>query len=361
VWLGRLLAASLVLYAIQSVYSPDFQAALQNMVFFYVPFALLYVLLREVRWTPELLRICLLVAVGLGIVFSAVGFAEYATKTIFLNQKLITTNDLHAYFTVNSLFFDPDIFGRYLALTMLLLAAGLLYRRAGRDLWMTIAALAVMWACLILTLSRSSLAALLVGMAVLAALRWRPSRALVAAVVVIVLGAIVVVATPHTFGLEQGANGVSSGRGGLVSGGISLFADRPVWGWGSGSFVTEYRHHHQNVNTSLSASHTIPVTVAAEQGVIGLIVYAALVLCALAVLMRGARGDPVRSAIAATFVALLFHTLLYADFLEDPTTWALLGVGAALAATARGTAGVAGHQTVLTGPLDAPHRHSGVV
>ena len=36
----------------------------------------------------------------------------------------------------------------------------------------------------------------------------------------------------------------------------------------------------------------------------------------------------------AAYVALVFHTLLYADFLEDPSTWALLGVGIALAARA---------------------------
>jgi putative inorganic carbon (HCO3(-)) transporter len=328
----RLLALTLVLYAVQSLYSADFQAALQNMVFFYVPFTLLYRLLREVLWGRGMLRGCLLVAVGLGLVFSAIGFAEYATKSIFLNSKLVYSNDLHAYFTVNSVFDDPDIFGRYLALTMLLLSAGLLYRRAGRELWGTITALAVMWACLCLTLSRSSLAALLVGLAVLAALRWRPSRALVVAVVVIAIGAITIAATPRTFGLNQGVNGVASGRGGLVSGGISLFSQRPLYGYGSGSFVTQYRRHHHNVDTTLSASHTIPITVAAEQGLIGLIVYLALILSALGLLVRGARGDPARSAIAATFAGLLFHTLLYADFLEDPTTWALLGVGAALTA-----------------------------
>jgi putative inorganic carbon (HCO3(-)) transporter len=331
-WMERLLALTLVLYAVQSLYSADFQTALQNMVFFYVPFALLYRLLRQVVWSPGLLRGCLLIVVGLGLVFSMIGFAEYATRTIFLNPKLVTSNDLHAYFTVNSLFYDPDIFGRYLALTMILLAAGLLYRRAGRELWGSVSALAVLWACLVLTLSRSSLAALLVGMAVLAALRWRPSRALVVAVAVIAIGALTIAATPRTFGLNQGVNGVSSGRGGLVSGGISLFSERPLYGYGSGAFVTEYRRHHHNIDTTLSASHTIPVTVAAEQGLIGLVVYAALVASALVLLVRGARGDPTRSAIAATFAALIFHTLLYADFLEDPTTWALLGVGAALAA-----------------------------
>ena len=38
-----------------------------------------------------------------------------------------------------------------------------------------------------------------------------------------------------------------------------------------------------------------------------------------------------RAAIAAAFLALVFHTMLYADFLEDPVTWALLGIGVALA------------------------------
>ena len=45
--------------------------------------------------------------------FSCIGFVEYATKTIILNSKLVVANDLHTYFTVNSVFFDPDIFGRY--------------------------------------------------------------------------------------------------------------------------------------------------------------------------------------------------------------------------------------------------------
>jgi O-antigen ligase len=153
--------------------------------------------------------------------------------------------------------------------------------------------------------------------------------------VVIVVGAAAVAASPHTFGLEQGFNGVSGGRGGLVSGGISLFGERPGWGYGSGSFVPEYKAHHPNLDTTLAASHTIPITVAAEQGVIGLIVYIALIVCAFTVVLRRSRGDPVRSAIAATFTALMFHTMLYANFLEDPTTWALLAVGAALAAMPR--------------------------
>ncbi len=331
VWVERLLAGYVVLYGLQAIYSPAFETALQQMVFFYVPFALLYRLLRGVRWTPETIRLCLQLTIALALIFSGIGFVEYATKTIILNTKLVVANDLHTYFTVNSVFFDPDIFGRYLALSMILLAVLLLYDRPAREQLIAVAALAVLWVGLLLTLSRSSLGALLVGLAVLAALRWKPSRALWVAVGVIALGAVIIALTPRTFGLNQGLNGASSGRGGLVSGGLSLFGERPGWGWGSGSFVKEYRAHHRATATTLSASHTIPITVAAEQGLIGELVYLALVICALVCLLRGSRADPLRSAIAAAFAALMFHTLLYADFLEDPLTWALLGVGISLA------------------------------
>ena len=262
---------------------PDFEKALQTMVFFYVPFALLYQLLRGLRWTPEMVRDCLRLIIVLAVVFSVIGFVEYATKTIILNPKLVVANDLHTYFTVNSVFFDPDIFGRFLALAMILIAVLLLYARPQREQVTATVVLALLWACLVLTLSRSSLGALLVGLGVLAALRWKPSRALVAAVVVIALGAAAVALSPRTFGLNQGINGASSGRGGLVSGGLSLFSERPVWGYGSGSFIDEYRAHHHATATTLSASHTIPVTIAAEQGLIGELAYLALVIAALVV------------------------------------------------------------------------------
>jgi O-antigen ligase len=269
------------------------------------------------------------------VAFAALAFVEYATKTVFLNPKLVEQNDLHAYFTVNSVFFDPDIFGRFLALAMITLGTALLYARRRAEQWLTTGVLVVLWAALVLTLSRSSLGALLLGLATLAALRWRPSRTLMAGAAVLLAGAVAVAVHPTTFGLNQGLNGASAGRASLVSGGLHMFAQRPLWGFGSGSFVTQYRNETPGAST-LAASHTIAVTIAAEQGLIGELVYLALVLAALVALLRGARGDPARLAMGVAFVALVFHTNLYADFLEDPLTWTVLGVGAALA-TARPT------------------------
>ncbi|MBV8990171.1 MAG: O-antigen ligase family protein [Solirubrobacterales bacterium] len=330
-WVERLLALYVVLYGLQAIYSSDFEKALQQMVFFYVPFALLFCLLRALAWTPRLIRTCLQLVTALAVVFACIGFVEYATKSVFLNSKLVAANNVHTYFTVNSVFFDPDIFGRFLALVMILLAAVLLYSRRQRRQLDATAVLAILWAGLVLTLSRSSLAALLVGLATLAALRWDLSRAIAAAAAVVALGAAAIAASPNTFGLNQGLNGASAGRAGLVSGGIDLFGQRPLWGYGSGSFVSEYRRENQGTPTSLAASHTIAITIAAEQGLIGEVAYIALLVAAAFMLLRGARSDPARAAIAAAFLALAFHSELYADFLEDPVTWTLLGIGTALA------------------------------
>jgi phage shock protein PspC (stress-responsive transcriptional regulator) len=172
-----------VLYAVQAVYSPSFETALQNMVFFYVPFSLLFVLLSRLEWTPRLIRLCFTVIVFLALVFAGIGFVEYATKTIFLNSKLVVSNDLHTYFTVNSVFFDPDIFGRFLMLVMIGLATVLLFDRRPREQVGATLCLAVLWGGLLLTLSRSSQLALLLGLGIIAAFRWQVRRAVIIAAV----------------------------------------------------------------------------------------------------------------------------------------------------------------------------------
>jgi O-antigen ligase len=237
---------------------------------------------------------------------------------------------------------------------MITIVAVLLYAPRGRDQAGSVGILAVLWAGLLLTLSRSSLMALLVGMGVLGALRWKAKPILLSAAAVVAVGAIAVAASPTTFGLEQGVNGVSSGRGSLIGGGAHLFRERPLWGYGSGSFEIEYlcriKHlcgQQPNESQVLSASHTIPITIAAEQGLIGEIPYLALVGVAGFVLLAGARRSPARAAVAAAFLALVFHTLLYADFLEDPATWTLLGIGVGLA-----SAGVPARIGARTAPAE---------
>jgi O-antigen ligase len=331
------LLATLVLYALQTIYSSDRGKAAENLAFFYIPFALLLVLLRDVRWRRELLLRCLGVAVALAVVFAGIGFVEYARKELFLNPKVVAANQFDNYFRVNSLFFDPNVYGRFLALVMIAVTTFVLWRRNARDVWLAGGVLLWLLAGLVTSFSQSSIAALLLGLAVLAAYRWSVRWTLGAGAGLVVLALLVVLLAPSGwhFGLKGSggsANNATTGRAKLIEGGLELFAKRPLQGYGSGSFQTEYeRHSKTTAENATSASHTIPITVAAEQGIVGFALYVVLLVLAFLVLFRGAGRSPPRIAIAACFAALVLHTFAYADFLEDPLTWTLLGIGLALA------------------------------
>ena len=327
-----LLAAAIVLYAVQATYSSDFDGALAQTIFFYVPFALLYALLVRIRWTAQLAGRCLIVLLVLAAAFVGIGFVEYAKRELLLNPKVISSNQFESYFRVNSLFFDPNIYGRFLATVMLGVAAMMLWSRRPELVAGCAAGLAALWAGLVLTLSQSSFTALLVGLALLGGLRWGMGRAAAAVGGLALLGVVVVLAAPGAVGVEGSADNISSGRWSLVRGGVELAAEKPVAGWGAAAFKTEYRQRQDSSSERASAaSHTIPITVAVEQGIGGLLLYLALVGTAIVTLVRGARRSIARAAVAAAFVALVVHTLLYAAFLEDPLTWTLLALGAALA------------------------------
>jgi O-antigen ligase len=200
------------------------------------------------------------------------------------------------------------------------------------------------------TYSQSSFVALIAGLGTLIALRWSLKWVL-AGIGILVVGVILF----GTFAgglvkLDLGAlNKQTSGRANLVEGGVDLFQARPVYGYGPGSFSVAFKREVAGPNAPVTESHTEPITVAAEQGLVGLAFYVALIAAALAALMAGMRKvmpglgaasrtddpergpPPARAAMLAAFVAVLVHTLTYAGFLDDPVTWVLLAIGYSLA------------------------------
>ncbi len=333
--LAWLLAAAVVLYALQTLYSEDFSKGLQNVCFFFIPFTVAYRLLREVEWDRRLLRLALIVVGVEATIFVFIGTVEWGTRSLFWNDQIIRSNEFHTYFRVNSVFWDPNVYGRYLSLIAVLAAAAMLWARTRESFWLLTGLIVVLWIGLVPTYSQSSFLALLAGLAVLAAIRWS-WRWTLAAVAVGTVGAILVILFAGGSGKVtwDRLNVDFSGRGSLVSGGLDLFAERPIWGYGSGSFQAAYRDHRENKDAPVIVSHTEPVTVAAEQGLIGLLIYFSLVIVALRAMGRGVFGgrtEVARAAILAAFVAILVHTLSYAGFFEDPITWVLLAIGASLA------------------------------
>ena len=333
--LAGVLLGFVVLYALQATYADDVSVAAQQVVFFYVPFALLFGLLVRLEWTVRVLTWCLGIVLALALVFALIGFVEYETRTLLLNPKVIASNAFGSYFRVNSLFFDPNIYGRFLAEVMIAVAAVVAWTSKRRDIALLGIALAVMWAALVLTFSQSSFAALLAGLAIVAALRWsvQPVALIIAGLVALgAVGGAAALAVRGDLPSASEVDDATVGRSDLVTGGLELWTQRPLQGYGSGSFQEEYKRERDlSRPNAVTASHTTPVTVAAEQGLIGLALYAALIFVALQALLARARGSLPRVVIAAAFVALVVHTLFYAAFLEDPTTWVLLAAGIALA------------------------------
>jgi O-antigen ligase len=232
-------------------------------------------------------------------------------------------------------------------MVMLALAGVLLWTRLPGRAVLASAGLALLWGGLVLTFSQSSFAALLVGLAVLAGLRWRAGPAVLTGLVVALVAVGAVLLSPGLARLEVGPvkalDEATSGRVDLVGGGMAMWLDRPVLGHGSGSFSSVFREREDVTSQEATvASHTIPVTILAEQGVVGLASYVLVLLAALDLLfarLPSLRGraqpssvDVARAVLAACFAALLLHTLLYAAFLEDPITWTLLGAARALSA-----------------------------
>jgi O-antigen ligase len=368
------LAGFVLLYAVQALYSPDFSKGLQNVCFFFVPFSLAYGLLRDVSWDRKLLTLVLWVIGIEAVCFVLVGTVEWGTRSLFWNDQVIRSNEFHTYFRVNSVFWDPNIYGRYLSLVAVVAMSVLLWARERRTLALLTALIAVLWIGLVPTFSQSSFAALLGGLAVLAALKWSlrwtlgaVGAGLILAVSVVIFAGGVSKLSPDRCNVDTG------GRCNLVSGGAKLFGQRPLWGYGAGSFPKAYREHIDTDKAPVSVSHTEPITIAAEQGLLGFAAYLALVVTALwtmAATLRpslprlsasraggtvggtapedasataGGGGAPTvtgparhtpiaRAAVLATFTALIVHTMAYAGFFEDPITWVLLAVGASLAA-----------------------------
>ena len=269
VWLHRVLAATLVLYAIQSAYSVDVSNAIENASFFLVPFALLFVMLGEVRWSDRLLGWVLIAVSAVALVFAGVAFWEYAARDLLLSKgDLLASNQLHLYFRVNSLFYDPNILGRALALVLVALGA---YLAWARNTGLAIAAAVVagiLLAALALSFSITGFAALIAGLLVVMALRWGVRWAVGAGVVIVAAMAIFFAVSGvgrEDLSSSDKINDIASGRVSLVSGGYHLARDRPSGAWAP---APSGRRSSDRIDPTAktTASHSEPMTVARRAG-----------------------------------------------------------------------------------------------
>jgi O-antigen ligase len=350
--LGRLawpLSLLVVWFALSLSWSEDIRQGSITLFFFVFPFGVLAVGLARLSWSKRAFVWLYAQLAAMALLFAAVGIGQWLTRDVFWNPKLIVGNAYASFYRVNSLFWDPSIYGRFLVVAILASLGLLLFRattmpRQEVALGVLIVAL---WIGLFFSFSQSSFAALGVGVVLIAVLafRWRAAMAVaVVAAVMIPVG----VAAPQFHTVRQnlvgssagGLNRATSGRLKLIVNGLRIAEDHPLVGVGLGGFTKAFATRATAKNRpSKAASHNTPVTVVSETGVVGLGLFLWLLVAALLAAFRRNNGFgrvTARTAALAgiLFVAIVVHSQFYNAFFEDPLTWGLLAV-VVLAARAR--------------------------
>ncbi len=351
-------------------YAPHTKAfadALIKLFAFFLPFGVLYYVLYDYASDVRRLSRLLISFVGAGAVMALIGILQYPTHVAIVNRAGVA----HALaigqpFRASSLFWDPNIFGRFLALVMLVGTALFLTARLRgaaegrrRAMWLAAAAVALAAIALAVTFSRSSLAGLLLG-AVVLEMAWLGRRRGTIAVLVTVLVLAVGLAGltelrhPHNLRMKldttKGLNKLTGGRVFLVKAGVRMFKRHPIEGVGLGGFplaFPKYRTTHA-ASLGLNDSHTTVVTVAAEQGLLGLAAFAGLLVTFFATTLRKRRFGADRrlylwqASLVACVLAIFVHSLTYNAFFEDPYVWVFMALASAVVT-----------RVVLTDPLAA--------
>ncbi len=327
------LALYLIWIGLSVGWSVDVHSAAVDLLAFYVPFTLIAISIARLPWRASRVRILYGELVAMALVFAVVGFYQYETKTIFENPKLNQSNIFEALFRVNSVFYDPSIYGRFLVVA--LIATAVLIVRDRLSLRAGLAALAFMavaWLGLLISFSQSSFAALFVAVLALAAVVWRWKSLLALGAILVLVAGIAATQPKLEHALRHhtvsGLNKATSGRASLIAVGIKIAKAHPSHGVGLGGFEHAYSKR-TGKKPRQSASHNTPVTVAAEEGAPGFLLFFWLVGALLLAAYRRIDHETYgRLALAAglALLAIFVHSLAYNDFFEDPTTWGLIGL-----------------------------------
>ena len=329
------LAAFLAWTGISLSWATDIKQGSVELLFFYIPFGLLAVSLARLPWRARMFPLLAGQLGAMALLFSLVGIYQEVARDIFWNPKVIVGNAYQSFFRVNSLFWDPSIYGRFLVVAILAGLTVVLWTQSMRLWWIVVFGMALAWVGLLFSYSQTSFASLLAGAIVAVGLRVRglARRAVPVTAVLLLGGALLALHPAPSRAVSLPAPVVAdatSGRGKLIREGIKIALHHPVGGVGIGGF----RHAYANrvgltgANPRV-ASHTTPVTVAAETGIVGFALLAWLAIVVLVIPFRNVSRTVAGQAslvLGLVLVAIGVHSIGYNALFEDPMAWGALGL-----------------------------------
>ena len=332
--------SSFVVFAsISLLWTWDDRAGGIALAFFLFPFVAGLGVVARAPLAPWLPRALVITLASLGALFAAVGIWQAHTRTLFFSRDVEVANAYTTFFRVTSLFKDPSLYGRYLVVPIIVLLVVLLARRTHPGLWIALAAVvAFLFVGLFFSYSQSSFVALFVTVAAVAFVagdrRFRLVLAVCALAATLAAGAFAATAIEG-----RSARDVTSGRSRLVDITYEAFKLRPVAGVGIGGQPAASAEAIGRRSARRNASHTTPLTVLAELGLVGFSLYVWMLAAIGWALIRISRVERTFAlGLTAVLSVLFVHSLLYAGFFEDPVTWGVFGLTSAiLAASSRRT------------------------
>lgn len=331
---------------VSAAWAEDSREASIDVLFFLVPFALLALLVARLPWRRAPLRWLFAQLIAMAALFAGVGIYQWLARDIFWNPKVEVGNIFQSFFRVNSLFWDPSIYGRFLVVALLAALVVLLASRAERaaSRWLLVA-IAGTWVGLLFSFSQSSFAALTALAAVLALAAWRWHALIALALVAAVLVPVVAFTPPFErtrTAIVDNPDRATGGRFDQMKSGARIARDNPVVGVGLGGYLEAFAEEEGLRRAPARAAlHATPVTVAAENGFVGLALYAWFVVSGLVAASRIGSASTLAATTArvggVTLGAIIVHSFFYNAFFEDPMMWAALGLVGLAFARARST------------------------
>jgi hypothetical protein len=322
-------AAFLAFASLSLLWSSDTGSGRNLLEFFLLPFAVLLASGARAPFPDRLPRVLAVLSISLASLFAVVGIVEAAThRLIFYSHNLAVSNTYTSFFRVTSLFRDPSLYGRHVVLGLSVLIVCLWLRKI--DLMPGAALVALLWVGLYFSYSQSSLAALFVVVlfvTIVAAERRVRWVAIATAVAVALVGAGIAASKVADTSVRK----ATSDRSRRVELTAKVWVHHPLAGVGLGGQPRESQKLADKFAPLQNfVSHTTPLTVAAELGIVGVVLYVAL-LAGGAWMLDAVRRrhEALGLSLAAVFLALFVHSLAYSGFFEDPITWLVLAVAAA--------------------------------
>lgn len=313
---GWALAAWIVFAASSLWWSRGVEQGSYTFVAFYASFGSLAAITASLDVRKRLPAAITGALVTVAIIAALVAIFQVVGGHLFWNLELIDGNARIGYVRANSLFWDASALGRIEGLAIIVVIGVLALARRRWSVPLAAAICAVAFAGMALSYSRTSLAMVVFGI-LLVAFAWRPRLA----AALTVLGVVGLVAAALLAGAEGAEfTRLISNRDTIAVEGFREFTAAPIAGVGLGGYPD---------------SHAIVLGIAAELGVIGLLLFFLLAAAVLRAALRPAdpaEDRPYRLVALITLAALFANSMLDSGLFDDAASWMLIAIIGALAA-----------------------------